>query len=129
MQRSLGGQVHSPMIHQNNGIDSRRAVKWLTALCVALAAIATPATAQTSKAHAAIEAALEKFSETSQCPGASIGYVLGDGTAGSTSIGFAFTESHTPMQPEHRMMAGSTGKTFFAALALQLVAKAIVMPN
>ncbi|HEX5053243.1 MAG TPA: serine hydrolase domain-containing protein [Planctomycetota bacterium] len=54
-------------------------------------------------------------------PGAQAAVVLPDGcTIGFTS-GVADRELRTPMPGDGRLLAGSTGKTFFAALALQLV--------
>ncbi|MCZ6835850.1 MAG: serine hydrolase [Planctomycetota bacterium] len=68
-----------------------------------------------------IKALLNEFHEAGKFPGASIGFVLPDGTNDSVCVGLAFKETDTAMTSEHRLMAGSTGKTFFAALTLQLV--------
>ena len=68
-----------------------------------------------------IDAILNDFHKTTGLPGATIGYVLSDGTGGSVSVGLADKEKRISMRADHRLMAGSTGKTFFAALALQLV--------
>ncbi len=98
----------------------------VASLCaVALVALGQAATAQptdnTPTAQASIEAVLTDFHQSAQFPGGTIGYVLPDGTAGSVSVGLAFEETQIPMDGDHRMMGGSTGKTFFAALILQLV--------
>jgi D-alanyl-D-alanine carboxypeptidase len=44
-----------------------------------------------------------------------------DGTVLAVTAGEADTVRHTPMTPEGRMLQGSVGKTYFAALAMQLV--------
>ncbi|UCD74971.1 MAG: beta-lactamase family protein [Phycisphaerales bacterium] len=97
---------------------------WICLLCLLPAA---PGEAQLTKGKAGvdpagqIEAILAAFHERAGFPGATIGYVLPDRTAGSVSVGVAFKKTGRAMTGDDRMMAGSTGKTFFAALALQLV--------
>ncbi len=71
--------------------------------------------------EATLQATLDAFHEAGGFPGATLGYVLPDGTSGSVSVGVASKETNTPMSATHRLMAGSTGKTFFAALTLRLV--------
>jgi D-alanyl-D-alanine carboxypeptidase len=48
---------------------------------------------------------------------------LPDGRAISMTSGYADTGRRIPLRVNDRLLAGSTGKTFFAALALQLVAE------
>ncbi|MGQ0643132.1 MAG: serine hydrolase domain-containing protein [Gemmatimonadaceae bacterium] len=52
--------------------------------------------------------------------GATVGVVLADGRRLSFASGLSDTAQRTPLRADHRMLAGSTGKTFFAALAYQL---------
>lgn len=90
----------------------------LLAFCTVNAAAQTSATAQVS---ASVQAVLDAAHANGRFAGATAGLVLSDGS----SLGFAVGESDSvrniAMQPSDRMLAGSTGKTFFAALALQLV--------
>jgi D-alanyl-D-alanine carboxypeptidase len=51
----------------------------------------------------------------------SVGIVLKDGTLMTTVAGVADRTTKAPLTPGGLMLAGSTGKTFFAALALQLI--------
>ena len=51
------------------------------------------------------------------------GFVLPDGRSGAVAVGLADLETKTLMKPSDRMLAGSIGKTFFSAVALQLVAE------
>ncbi len=68
-----------------------------------------------------IEAKLLELKADAQYPGVTVGYVLADGTAGSVSVGIADLENKTPLKPKDRMLAGSIGKTYVAAVTLQLV--------
>jgi D-alanyl-D-alanine carboxypeptidase len=56
-------------------------------------------------------------------PGATACLVLRDGTALELAVGTTEREGETAMPSDARMLAGSIGKTFVAALALQLVAE------
>ncbi|HEX6811657.1 MAG TPA: serine hydrolase domain-containing protein [Planctomycetota bacterium] len=60
-----------------------------------------------------------RFSD--RVPGAQAGVVLPDGRLLAVVCGVADRDAKTPMPPDGRLLAGSTGKTFFAALTLQLV--------
>ena len=71
--------------------------------------------------HKKIEAKLLELKTGAEYPGVTVGYVLADGTAGSVSVGLADVENNTPLKPKDRMMAGSIGKTYVAAITLQLV--------
>jgi len=52
--------------------------------------------------------------------GASAAFHLEDGTTLTFTAGLASKEERHPMEPDDRMLAGSVGKTFFAAAALHL---------
>ena len=54
-------------------------------------------------------------------PGATVGVVLANGESFALAVGYSDRYAKTPMRPTDRMPAGSTGKTFAAAAALQLV--------
>jgi D-alanyl-D-alanine carboxypeptidase len=82
--------------------------------------------ASTRSVEEAIGEVLDAFSARAAFPGATIGYVLPGGRSGSVSTGVAFTETGEAMEGRHRMMSGSTGKTLFAALALQLVEEGVI---
>lgn len=69
----------------------------------------------------AIESVLHSFQDRAGFPGGAIGYVLSDGTYGSVSVGLADRDANVEMNADHRLCAGSVGKTLFAALALLLV--------
>lgn len=64
---------------------------------------------------------LDEWHKAGRFPGATVGVVLANGESFGFAIGYSDREAKTPMKPTDRMLAGSTGKTFAAATALQLV--------
>ena len=62
-----------------------------------------------------------QFLERSRFPGAVLAAHFRDGTVVSSAVGVSDRETRRPMADDDRLLAGSSGKTFFAALALQLV--------
>jgi D-alanyl-D-alanine carboxypeptidase len=86
---------------------------------VAGAQQAVPASRATLQAS--LQAALDEWRASAGMPGATLGVVLPDGTALGVASGVADRTAKTPMKPDDLLLAGSTGKTFFAAVALQLI--------
>ncbi|HQU92880.1 MAG TPA: serine hydrolase domain-containing protein [Pyrinomonadaceae bacterium] len=68
-----------------------------------------------------IQAKLDEWHKGGKFPGATLGVVLANGESFGLAVGYSDRDAKTPMKPTDRMLAGSTGKTFAAALALQLV--------
>lgn len=62
-----------------------------------------------------------KWQPTSGAPGVSVGLVTKDGTVYAATAGLADRTAGTPLTTDDLLLAGSTGKTFFAALAVQLI--------
>lgn len=56
----------------------------------------------------------------SDLPGLSACVIMKDGTSREYAAGHADEAKQVALSPKHRFLAGSTGKTFFAALAMQL---------
>lgn len=93
---------------------------------IVLTIISASVAAQTSAVPARdvkqeIQAKLDEWHAAGKLPGATLGVVLADGTTYGFAVGVSDRETKRPMRPDDRMPAGSTGKTFAAALALQLV--------
>ncbi len=65
---------------------------------------------------------LDSLRARGSAPGLSAAVALPDGRTITVVSGLADSAGRVPLSPRHRLLAGSTGKTFFAALALQLVA-------
>ncbi|MBX9579330.1 MAG: beta-lactamase family protein [Gemmataceae bacterium] len=68
-----------------------------------------------------VQAKLDALREQASFPGASAGFVLADGRSAGVATGRADVENKVPLKPTDRLLAGSVGKTFVAAVLLQLV--------
>jgi len=75
----------------------------------------------TQALKAALQAKLDEWHKAGKFPGATLGVVLPDGESFGLAVGYSDREARTPMKANDRMLAGSVGKTFAAATALQLV--------
>jgi D-alanyl-D-alanine carboxypeptidase len=68
-----------------------------------------------------IQMKLDEWHAAGKFPGATLGVALPDGESFGLAVGYSDRDAKTPMKPDDRMLAGSTGKTFAAATAMQLV--------
>ncbi len=66
---------------------------------------------------------LESYRTEHGFAGASVGFVLDDGPQGAVAVGYSDIEAETPLAVHDRLLSGSIGKTYVAAVALQLVAE------
>lgn len=92
----------------------------------------SPGTAETSEAPgpASIDAAARRVSDfvtalvsDAPMPGMTVGVAWPDGSSSAFVAGVADTVTGRPLRPGDRMLQGSVGKTYFGAVALQLVAE------
>jgi D-alanyl-D-alanine carboxypeptidase len=85
--------------------------------------IAAPARSDASLARLreSVKVKLDELRLAAAFPGVTVGFVLPDGASASVSSGLADIEKKAQMKPDDRMLAGSIGKTFVAAVMLQLV--------
>ena len=72
-------------------------------------------------ARTAIQLKLNEWHKAGSFPGATLGVVLANGEAFGLAVGVSDRETKKAMLPTDRMLAGSVGKTFAAATALQLI--------
>ncbi|HSU16336.1 serine hydrolase domain-containing protein [Longimicrobium sp.] len=84
------------------------------------ARVAAPVPAAQDRLAARLQAKLDSLHSAGHFPGATVGIQLPGGRTIALAAGVA-DSSGTPMRPRDRMLAGSVGKTFVAAVALQLV--------
>lgn len=70
-----------------------------------------------------VQAQIDAWHKGGKFAGATVGVCLADGKCFGLATGLADVRAQTPMKPTDRMLAGSTGKTFAAAVALQLVSE------
>lgn len=68
-----------------------------------------------------LESRLAEMQASSGAPGATAGVVLPDGTVFALAAGTADTTLGVAMTPSSRLLQGSVGKTYVAAVAMQLV--------
>jgi D-alanyl-D-alanine carboxypeptidase len=76
---------------------------------------------KTTELKQALQLKLDEWHKAGSFPGATLGVVLPNGEVFGLAVGFSDRELKTPMRPNDRMLAGSVGKTFAAATAMQLV--------
>ena len=79
------------------------------------------AVANTTELKAALQLKLDEWHKAGSFPGATLGVALPNGESFGLAVGFSDRDSKTAMKPTDRMLAGSVGKTFAAATALQLI--------
>lgn len=72
-------------------------------------------------AQTGVQSYLDEWRTASGVPGVTVGIVTKDGRVLGFASGESDTATHRAMQPTDLMLAGSTGKTLFAAVALQLI--------
>lgn len=77
--------------------------------------------ANTNELRAALQLKLDEWHKAGSFPGATLGVVLANGESFGLAVGLSDRETRTTMKPTDRMLAGSVGKTFAAATALQLI--------
>ena len=91
----------------------------------ASAAVPSASASASTQRHAALrarlQATLDSLHAAGRFPGATAGVALPDGEVIALAVGLADTARRVPMRPDTRMLAGSVGKTYVAAVALQLV--------
>lgn len=91
-------------------------------VCLLSAVVASGQTvSDTTALKNALQLKLEEWHKAGNFPGATFGVVLSNGESFGFAVGYSDREAKTPMKPTDRMLAGSVGKTFAAATALQLV--------
>lgn len=88
---------------------------------VLTAATQGTATSRMGELKKELQFKLDEWHKAGKFPGATLGIVLANGEVLSLAVGYSDRRVKTPMRPTDRMLAGSTGKTFAAATALQLV--------
>ncbi len=81
----------------------------------------TSDSARDARVREALQEALDGVRATAGFPGATAAVVLPDGTVIEVATGLADVETGVAMDVDHRLLAGSIGKTFVAAAAMALI--------
>jgi len=71
----------------------------------------------------AVRQRLDSLVAATAIPGIALGLAFGDGTSVGLTAGWSDTAAARALEPDDRMLSGSVGKTYFGAVALQLVAE------
>ena len=90
-------------------------------VCLLLTVAVQAQTASQTALKTALQLKLDEWHKAGSFPGATLGVVLANGESFALAVGVSDRETKTPMRPNDRMLAGSVGKTFAAATALQLI--------
>ena len=78
-------------------------------------------TGDTNALKQKLQLKLDEWHKAGRFPGATLGVALANGESFGLAVGYSDRDAKTAMKPNDRMLAGSVGKTFAAATALQLV--------
>ena len=92
----------------------------IAALLLAL----TPALAQDP-----IGKLLDEYAAADRGPGISVAIARNNGSVVAWSRGFEDPEAKSELMPNQHLMSGSIGKTYFAALAMQLIEEERISPD
>ena len=95
--------------------------KTVTVILCLLINVAVQAQTDKTALKTALQLKLNEWHKAGTFPGATLGVVLANGESFGLAVGFSDRDAKTAMRPTDRMLAGSVGKTFAAAAALQLV--------
>ncbi len=77
--------------------------------------------ADAAQLKARLQQKLDEWREAAKFPGATVGVALADGTAFGLATGVSDRAANKPMTTADRLLQGSVGKTYVAAVALQLI--------
>lgn len=98
---------------------------WLALICfntLAFAQVANPQrAADSAQLKAQLQQKLDEWRDAAKFPGATVGVVLADGTTFGLATGVSDRVANKPLTTSDRLLQGSVGKTYVAAVALQLL--------
>ena len=96
-------------------------IVFIVCLLLTVAVQAQTSVANKTALETALQLKLDEWHKAGSFPGATFGVVLANGESFGLAVGFSDRDTKTPMKPSDQMLAGSVGKTFAAATALQLI--------
>lgn len=99
----------------------RTVIFFVVCLFLSVVVHAQTGVANKTALESVLQLKLDEWHKTGSFPGATLGVVLANGESFGLAVGFSDRETKTPMKATDRMLAGSVGKTFAAATALQLI--------
>lgn len=105
----------------STGRFRRPVVGPVAALAVAVVLSALSAAPEGADLKARLQGSLDALHAGAKFPGVTAAVVLPDGTAIGLAAGLSDREARTPIKTSDRLLMGSVGKTYVAAVALQLM--------
>ena len=99
----------------------RKIIPFVVVCVLSTAVVCGQTSGNTTALKNALQLKLDEWHKAGNFPGATLGVVLANGESFGLAVGFSDRDAKTPMKPTDRLLAGSVGKTFAAATALQLV--------
>jgi D-alanyl-D-alanine carboxypeptidase len=113
---------------RKNGIFHMKQIKHISLITLLLIVAQVAAFAQkpvaatgTNVLKKELQLKLDEWHKAGKFPGATLGVALANGESFGLAVGYSDRDAKTPMLPGDRMLAGSVGKTFALATAMQLV--------
>lgn len=116
-----GGKAKVDKVEDPANLNKRRAEMGLGSIEEYLARVEQMYAPQRGTVRKKLQAALNEFVASSGVPGATLAVAFSDGQVIDLAAGFTDPAAKEPMPVGACMLAGSTGKTFVSAVALQLV--------
>ena len=111
------------MVHKT--LNKMKSIFFSSLIAIALVSLGfaqRPVTATgTNVLKKELQMKLDEWHKAGKFPGATLGVVLADGESFGLAVGYSDRDAKVAMKPTDRMLAGSTGKTFAAATAMQLI--------
>lgn len=102
-------------------MSSTRRLAAVAGAALALAPVAAGAQVPRDSVRHVLQRSLDSIRAANRWPGVSLAVALPDGSTLALVSGFSDTTRRLAMQPADRLLQGSVGKTYVAAVALQLV--------
>ncbi|HEY0727520.1 MAG TPA: serine hydrolase domain-containing protein [Pyrinomonadaceae bacterium] len=99
----------------------RKIIPFVLVCLLSCVVVCAQSSSKTTALENALQLKLEEWHKAGSFPGATLGVALPNGQSFGLAVGVSDRDTKTPMKPTDRLLAGSVGKTFAAATALQLV--------
>lgn len=104
-----------------NIINRKKQISFTLTIIIYICLMVSAVTAQSFDFSKAVQARFDSIQQALDFPGATLAFIMHDGSSFQFASGLSDVEENIKMKPADRMFTGSAGKTFVAATALQLI--------